>query len=285
MSSACQRSRSRAAIHAGAKRSGDCSAHDRWVEADREGIGADGGQAGRLGGDTADADEPRERDRPCRNGRDLEPVDGEAVVEARGAKPREERVVEPLGTSEDDRLDHRPALPAQAEGRVAGEPALQQVSGAADPATAPDDARFLRAQHDVHSLPSKPRRLVEAVLRTVRELEDPDHAQASALRRRAAGRQLEQHGLMRAKLSPPGDERSDAHVELPDTRWLLRFDDCPLRLADVRKQDAAVERVQPVAPPPPAGRREHAGCARTREDRDGRQRREADDVRGGEAGA
>src|SRR6266446_6427538 len=82
---------------------GDDGAHDRRVKADRERVRPDGGEAGQLGGDAANPEKACEPDRTRGHGCDLEAVDGQALVEARGSEPREERVVEALGTPEDDR--------------------------------------------------------------------------------------------------------------------------------------------------------------------------------------
>src|SRR5579859_2427337 len=138
------------------------------MEADRERVRADSGERRQLGGDPADSDEPHESERARGDRPDLEAVDGEAVIETGCAEAREQRVAETLRASEHHRLDERTALPVEAVRGVCGEPTLQPVSDAADPAATAHDAPLLHAQHDVHALPAQPRRLVEAMRRPAR---------------------------------------------------------------------------------------------------------------------
>ena len=90
---------------------------------------------------------------------------------------------------------------------------------------------------------------------------------------------------MRARRAPAEDDRPHPDVEASDARRLLRLDDRPLRRPGERQQDAAVERVQPVTPPPPARDGEDARRADARECRGGGQGRETRRVRRRETGA
>ena len=82
--------------------------------------------------------------------------------------------------------------------------------------------------------------------------------------------------------APAQHEHAHTHAEAPDARRLLRLDERSLGGADARKENAAVERVQPAAPPPPARNREGARRARARKRRNGGHGREPRDVRGRE---
>ena len=145
------------------------------MEADRKRVRADGDERRELG---REAMTTKDEQRAARDGPDLQAVDGEAVVEARRAEAREQRVAETLRPAEHDRLDDRSTLAVQAVRAVGREPALQPVADAADPAAPADDAPLLGAQHDVDALAAKPRRFVEAVRRPARQLQDPDERKA-----------------------------------------------------------------------------------------------------------
>ena len=130
----------------------------------------------------------------------------------------------------------------------------------------------------MNALTAKPGRLVESVRRPAREPEDTDDREPGALRRRTPGRQVEEHGLVRAKLAPAKDERADPGAEPADARRFLRLDERTFGRADVRKEDAVLERVQATASPPPAGDGERARHTGAGERRQRGRRREAHDV-------
>ncbi len=178
---------------------------------------------------------------PRRHEHDVRPAHGQQVVEAGGAEPLLQRVREALVLTEHDALDHAAALPTEARRTVAREPGVQAVGDTAEPRAAADSAPGIGVQHDVHAVPMQPCPLVEAVRRPARRTQHTEHRQACALRRDAAGRQLEQHRLVRALDAPADDERADARLESPDARRLLELYDGALRRADGRPEGAAVE--------------------------------------------
>ncbi len=157
------------------------------MEADRERVRRDGGERRDLGDKPAETREERDPGDRQRDRRDLQPVDGETVVQPRRAEVGEQRLPDEVGPSEDDRLDDIAALAGQTTDAVAREPPLDTVAEPVDPAASSDDApRPLRAQHDVDSLAPQPCRLVEAVRRTGRRPKLPEQRDVGALRRRAA---------------------------------------------------------------------------------------------------
>ena len=106
-SSACHRSRSRPASQASEpRRGGERSAHDGWMEPDRERIRRHRGQRRELGDVDPEAEEQDDGGSATTDRGDLQPVDGEAVVEARGPEVGEQALVDAGGPPEDDRLDH-----------------------------------------------------------------------------------------------------------------------------------------------------------------------------------
>jgi len=117
---------------------------------------------------------------------------------------------------------------------------------------------------------------------SARQLQDADERKSRALRWRPSARELEQDWLARARRAPAQHERAHAHAEASDAWRLLRLDERSLGGPDARQENAAVERVQPPASPPPTGDRDGARRAGARERCDGGNRRETRDVRGRE---
>ena len=126
----------------------------------------------------------------------LQPVDGEAVVEARGPEVCEQALVDAGAAPEDDRLDHVASLALQPRRRVAAEPASDAVADAGDAAAPADDPPRLPLQDRVDALPAQPRRLVEAVRRPRRSPQLAQEPEPGSLRRRSPERKLEQDRLV-----------------------------------------------------------------------------------------
>ena len=245
------------------ERDGDGRTHDGGMESDREHVGADGGERCEMPEDTP----AKERDCPGGNGRHLQTVDGEAVVETRRAKAVEECPVESARLPEDDGVDHFATLSAEPERRVACEPALQPVAHAGDAAAPADAARLLHVQDDVDALSAKP-----TGLRAARSSEEADDRESRALARRVVRCELQEDGLVDAKRVPAPDEPEHAHAEGIDPRRLLGLDERTPAFADVRQEHAVPEAMQPAAAPPPAGRSEYAWSASACDDRKCRRR-------------
>ena len=144
---------------------GQCRPHDRRMEPHREGVGRDAEQRRDLRDVATEAGEQAERRDTAAHGGHLQPVHGEAVVEAGRSEVRQEPLVEARRTTEDDRLDHAPPVPAEAGSTVSCEPAPHPVADAGDAAPPADDTPRLPAQDRVNPLPTQPAGLVEAVQR------------------------------------------------------------------------------------------------------------------------
>ncbi len=121
-----------------------------------------------------------------------------------------------------------------------------------EPAAEPDDPRRGRAQHDVHAVTAQPR-----ALEVGRRAQGAEHAQPCALRRRRArGRQLEQHGLVDAVRRTNG-RRPRGHAPC-SARVAAAPSDRRRRVPAVPISDASAlrsSRLEPLAAPPPAGER------------------------------
>ena len=232
---------------------GERSAHDGWMEPDRERIRRHRGQRRELG----DVDSEAEKQDDCGSATtdrgDLQPVDGEAVVEARGPEVGEEALIHAGGPPEDDRLDHVAALAVQSPRGVAAQPAPDAIADAGHSPAPPHDPKRLGTQDRVDALPAEPRRLVEAVRRPRRSLQLAEQPEPRALRRRTSERELEKDRLVDAQRPPTKHERLHPLVEAPRPRRLLDLDHRPLRGVDPGREHAVVELSQAHAPPAPGG--------------------------------
>ena len=160
---------------------------------------------------------------------------------------------ETLVFAEHDAGDHGTPLAAKAGGHPRGQLRAQPIGEACEATATPDDSPLVSAHHDVHSVPTKPRALVEAVLRAAREPDLADQIEDRSLRRGAAGRKTEQHGLADVLIAKAPHLRGHPHVERRATRGAGHGDERALRSPDARQQCAPVEPVEPhAAPPPPA---------------------------------
>ena len=174
------------------------------------------------------------------------------MVEPGAAEARLQVVVETGVVTEHHPFEDRAPFSRETGCRGAAEPGPQSVGDTAEPAAAADDVPLVDVQDHVHALPPQPRPLVEAVVRPARQLDDREQAQDRALRRRAAGRELELHALVQRTPVEANDAGRDTLAEPPDSR-LARDDDAqPPRRADGRQQRAAVERGQAQSSPRPA---------------------------------
>ena len=216
-------------------------AHDGRMEPDGERVRRHRGQCRELGNVDSEAEEQDDGYGGAADRGDLEPVHGETVIEACRAEIVEQSLVDAGGPAEDDCLDHIASLAPQARRRVAAEPATDAVADPGDPAAASDDAVRLTAENRVNPLPAQPSRLVEPVRRSRRSLQLADEPEPRALRRRSPQRELEQDGLVHAKVPPAKHERLRPLVERSEPRRLLDLDHGPLGRADPSIKRAAVE--------------------------------------------
>jgi len=146
--------------------SGERSADNGRVEPDGERVRDDGQQSGDLGEIDSEAEEQDHGGSATAHRSDLQPIDGETVVEARGAEIVEQLLVDHGRAAEHDRLDHVASLALQARDGVSGEPTADAVAEAGDSAAPAGDPPFLSTKDSVDALSPQPLRLVEAVRRS-----------------------------------------------------------------------------------------------------------------------
>ena len=183
----------------GPERAGNARADDRWLGADREDVRRHRDERADLSEHPRNPEQPREHEDAARDERDVLSRHREEVVEPRRPEVATEAVGEPLVIAEHDSLEQRPPLAVQPGGDRAPEPGAQTVGRTGEPASAADLVPSVAAQYDVHAVAAQPGPLVEAVRRSARQLDLPEHPQDRSLRRRTAERKLEQHRLARAK--------------------------------------------------------------------------------------
>jgi len=84
-------------------------------------------------------------------------------------------MAEVLVLAEHDALDHAATFSREPGRAVTREPRVQPVGDTAEPAPAADAPPGVRVQHDVHPVATEPGPLVEAVRRTARRTQHPEH--------------------------------------------------------------------------------------------------------------
>ena len=107
----------------------------------------------------------------------------------------------------------------------------------------------------MNAAPAQERALVEVVVALGRG-DLAEDLELGTLRRRAAGRQLELHRLGDHSPAEAQHTCCDTSLVLPATGGTGHDDQRVAAGADVAEQDAAIERVEPRAPPPPPGERQ-----------------------------
>ena len=234
------------------------------MEPDGERVRRHRGQCRELGDVDPEAEEQDDGHGAAPDGGDLQPVDGETVVEARCPEVREQVLIDAGGAAEDDRFDHVAPIARQTRRRVASQPASDAVADAGDAAAPPDHPERLSAQDRVDALPAQPLRLVEAVRRSGRSPQLSEEPEPRALwRRRPSERELQQGLLVGAHGSPAEHEHPHPLIEGSEPRRLLDLHQRPLRRADPGREHAVVKVSQPHASPPPGdcddGARERRG--------------------------
>ena len=187
------------------QRSGDAGTDHRRLRSDRQHVGADRGEGSDLPEPPRKTEQPGERKRPAGDEHDVLAGHREQVVETRSSESLPQIVRERLLVAEDDPF-HDPAALAVQPGRDrARQPSTQAVGDAAEPTAPTDLSPAISSQNHVHAVSPKPGRLVEAVLRRLRQTHRDDGLDQGALRRRAAERQLELDGLAEAQAAEASD--------------------------------------------------------------------------------
>src|ERR671936_637781 len=103
------------------------------------------------------------------------------------------------------------------------------------------------------AMSTEPQPLVETLRGPTRTLDDGEHRQECALRRwrRAFLRQLEQYGLTQRRARKTRHRSRTPNLEATSTSRPRDDDLRAAGLADAGRQQAAIEPVEPSAPPPP----------------------------------
>jgi hypothetical protein len=175
------------------------------------------------------------------------------VVEPGGLEVGAELVREPLVLAEHDPRQHRAPLAAEPRGDCARHVRAEPVRGAAEPTATADDPPVTAAQDDVDATACQPATLVEAVVGTARSGDHDVQDENGALRGRPADGQLEQDPFAeRTRIEVThlsGNAKRKRRLSRRPGHDHGRAGGVP----DLRHEQAAVERVEPHASPPPAG--------------------------------
>src|SRR2546425_4801437 len=120
-----------------------------------------------------------------------------------------------------------------------------------------DDPPTVDSQNDVNAAVAQPTSLVETVLWAVRRDELSQRVDDGSLRGSTPARELEQDRLMRAEVAEAKHEPGRPHVEPPDPRRPGDHEPGSGSRVETARERAPVERVEPCAPPAPAGDEDH----------------------------
>jgi len=176
------------------------------------------------------------------------------VIEPRRPEARAQLLREAFVLSQHDPLEDRSSLPLEAGGNRARQPAANPVGVTAQTAAASDRAPLAGHDDDVHAAAPQPPPLVEAARRGAWLPQPPAQLEASALGRRAAERKLEKDRLVRKERAEAQQLRRYPDRERAAAGGAGDLDESRFRFADVRREHARIERVEPATTPPPAGK-------------------------------
>jgi hypothetical protein len=185
------------------------------------------------------------------------------VIEPRRSEAVAQALRHRLVVAEDDARQHSATLARRAARQRLLDPLAQVVGQGTETAARSDRAPPIGPKDNVDALAAQPRSLVEPVVRAARLLHGHDRRYKRALRRRAAARQLEQRGLLDNTRAEPARDHGHTHAVATPPCRCGDLEHRAFRGADRRSEDAAVERGEPGASPPPSCTRE-----RSREQRD-----------------
>ena len=250
----CQRSRCRAVSHASEPSAPTTPARTTdGCAPDGEDVAGDAGERAELPNSRGTPSSGGEHEHADGDEGDVLTRDGEQVVEAGGAEPVSQRFGDGLVVAEHDAREDRAALAGAPRSSGRSTRARRRSATPPRPPRRPTRAPAVGAQHDVDALAAQPRSLVEAVVGTARLLDRDDAHSDRALRRRATA--------AAARAARPRATRRDAeardqhrHAEPVPARPRRRrhLERRALCRADGGGEDAAVERGEAHAPPPPA---------------------------------
>ena len=184
------------------------------------------------------------------------------MVEARGLEAVAELVREPLVLAEHDAHEHRAPFPFEPRGDRARDVRAKPIGDAADTAAPADDPPVAAVEHDVNAAARQPAALVEAVFGAARRVDPRTEGEDGALGRRAAHRQLEQDTLPERAVPEPAHLGGHAQRELCLSHRTGHDGGDRGRAAELRLEQAAVERSEPGRAEPPAGERERQRAGR-----------------------
>ena len=232
------------------------------LPADREHVGGDRRDGDDLGGEPWDPQQPGEPEHAEREERDVLPRDGQEVIEPGRLEAVPELVREPLVLAEHDAREHRAPLPFEPRGDRARDMRTKSIGDAADAPAAADDPPVATVEHDVNAAARQPAALVEPVFRPARRVHPRTEGEDGALRRRAADGQLEQNTLPQRAVTEPPHLGGHPQRELCLSHRTGHDRRDRGRAAELRLEQAAVERSEPRRAEPPAGERERQRAGR-----------------------
>jgi hypothetical protein len=192
------------------------------------------------------------------------------VVEPRRTERVAEVVREPFVLAQHDPGHDGAAFAVEPRRDGPRKPCPQPVGHAGHTAAAPDASPAAALYDHVDALALEPRPLVEPVVGRPGPAQGRDELQPGALRRRTSCGQLEEHALAHPPPIPSLHHGRDAKGERRAANRSRRDHGCRSRLADVRPQRRAVERVEPDASPTDPDQRGRRRADRQRVRRPGR---------------
>ncbi len=231
---------------------GDAGANDRRLPADSQHVAGDRGDRRHLAERPWDPEQPRQPEHAEREEGDVLPGHGQQVVEPGRLEVGAKLVGETLVLAQHDPSQHRAPLPGQSGGDRLRDVQAKPVGDAGDAAAVSDDAPVAAAEDDVDAATGEPALLVEAVVRAARRSHGRSEREDGALRRRPAERELEQDAFTQPALAEATHLCGHAEREQRRSHRAGRDGDDRVRAPDLGRQEAAVEGVEPRAPPPPA---------------------------------
>jgi hypothetical protein len=168
----------------------------------------------------------------------------------------------------------------------------KHVTHAGKPTPPADLPPAIGVQDDVHALVTEPGSLVEPALRRARQPDSRGCLEHASLRWCSTERELEEHRFTKAEAAEVAYLRRNAELEAA-AAWRSRGNEqAAFGRVDMREEDAAIQRVEASASPPPAEQKKasdekrrpeclvRGGRGEDERDADGRaEQRDASDVR------
>ncbi len=234
----------------------DACANHRRLWPDGEDVGADRRERAELACPAPDPEEPREREHARGDEHHVLARDGEDVVQPGSAEVLPQATREGCVVAEDDPVEDRAPFSRQPGRDRALEPRADAIGEPTKPAACTDLVPRVQPEHHVHAVAAQPRALIEPVGRPEWLAHEGERIQDRALRRRTPEWKLQLYRFVDRSSREAAHASLGAHDELRLPRRRGDDDDCVPCPADVGRERADVECVEPGARPPPSERDE-----------------------------